>query len=53
MKVKTLGNDCQLCHILLTAARVRTYEVRNNLLTQILLGIYLVKDALELLKQFK
>ena len=53
MKVKTLGNDCQLCHILLTAARVRTYEVRNYLLAQILLGIDLVKDALELLKQFE
>ena len=51
MEVELLGDNRKLSHILLTTSRMRTYKVRNNLLAEVFLLVYLVEDALEFLKQ--
>ena len=50
MEVKSLGLHGKLCHILLKASRMATYEERYYLLVQILLLVDTIEDALEFLK---
>ena len=48
MKVKVLGDGCQLCHVLFVASGMGTNEIRDNLLTKVFLFIYTIEDTHEL-----
>ena len=53
LEVQTLGLDGKVCHIFLMTSGMRGNEVWNELLSQALFTVYLVKYTLELLKQLE
>ena len=50
MEVKSLCDDCEFCHILLTTSRMGRYEVGNDLFAQVLFAVNTVEQALELIE---
>ena len=50
LEVKSFGNDSQFGHIFFTTARVAADEVRDDLLTQMILVVDAVKDSFEFLE---
>ena len=51
MKVQSLRNDGKFGHVFFMTARMRTDEVRNDLLVQTFFLVDLVEDALELVEE--
>ena len=49
-EIESFGYDGKFGHILLGASRMAAYKVRDKLLTQAAILVYLVKSFLELLK---
>ena len=53
MEVESLGNYCQLRHILFMTARMRTDEVWNDLLVETFFLVDLVEDAFEFVEEIE
>lgn len=53
MEIELFGMYGKLSHVFLFASRVGGYEVGDNLLSQVLLCVDAVEDALELFKQIE
>ena len=53
LEVEAVSYYRQLCHVGLCAPWMTAYEVRNNLLTKVLLFIYMVEDTLKIVELLK
>lgn len=53
LEIEVFGYHCQFCHVLSSASGVGTDEVRDELLAQFVATVYVIEDALEVMKQLE
>ena len=53
LEIEVFGQYCQLCHIFSGASWMGTDEIGDDLLTQMLLAVQIVEDALEVIEKLE